>query len=48
MGTYTSRGIMVNSGCLSFIENQFHFETGGFLYHLNVLQVESFKLQTLF
>ena len=35
---------MVNSAHLSIMANTFYLETGCFVYHLNVLQAESFKL----
>ena len=40
------KGIEVNSVHLGIIiiANQFYFETGSFVYHLKVLQVESLKL----
>ena len=39
-----AKGIAVNSTLPGTIANQFCFETGCFIYHLNVLWVESFKL----
>ena len=36
---------MVNSAHLSIMANQFCFETGCFVYHLNVLEAESFKFE---
>ena len=39
---------MANYARLGIIDNKFCFETGCFVYHLNVLQAESFKLQTVF
>ena len=44
----TSKGIAVNSAHLSIIANQFCCEIGCVVYHLNVLQAESFKLRTCF
>ena len=38
----------VNSARLGIIANQFGFATGCFVYHLNELRVEYFKLQTSF
>ena len=40
----TSKGIAVNFARLYIIANQFCFETGCFVYHLKVLQAESFKV----
>ena len=37
---------LINSVHLSIVANQFCFETGCFVYHLDVLGVKSLKLQT--
>jgi len=39
---------VVNSAGLGIIANQFCVDTGCLVYRLDVLVVESFKLQTLF
>jgi len=44
----TSKGIVGNSARFGNVVNQFYFETGCFVYHLNVLQADPFKLRTLF
>ena len=36
---------VVNSACLAIIASQFCFETGCYVYHLNVLGAEYFQLQ---
>ena len=41
-----SKGIAVNSARFGITANQFSFETGYFVYHFDVLRVESFKLRT--
>ena len=42
-----TKGIAVNAAHLSITANQFCFETGCFVYDLNVLQVESFKIANI-
>jgi len=47
MGKLNIKGytpVAVNTALHSIIANQFCFETGSFVYHLNVLQAEYFKL----
>ena len=36
--------LQINSARLGIIANQFYFEMGSFVYHLNVLQAESVRL----
>ena len=43
----TSKGVAVNFTCLGIIVSQFYFETGCFVYHLNVLQCGIFQIENI-